>query len=143
LRVEPLLRKHCNVFIAEDLDVPLRLVVTKRFKRRQSKNEIADRPATNNQNAVHLSCVDTALRAVFIDEIETVCIDRPQVRTPDGFVLRRTGGYRKVPLILRKREPENHAAVNQRDRMETAPAKNTASAPINLIAKNVRNRHPE
>src|SRR5205823_6594382 len=46
-------------------------------------------------------------------------------------------------LVLRKREPENHAAVNQHDSMQTAPAKNTASGPINLIAKNVRNRHPE
>src|SRR4029077_13660115 len=27
--------------------------------------------------------------------------------------------------------------------MQTAPAKNTASAPINLVAKDVRNRHPE
>ena len=44
---------------------------------------------------------------------------------------------------MRKREPENHASVNQRDSMQAAPAKNTASAPIYLIAKDVRNRHPE
>src|SRR5215472_17119313 len=46
-------------------------------------------------------------------------------------------------LILRKRELENHAAINQGHRMQTAPAKNTASAPINLIPKDVRNRYPE
>jgi hypothetical protein len=49
----------------------------------------------------------------------------------------------KFLLVLRKREPENYAAVNQRDNMQTAPAKNTASAPINLVAKDVRNRYPE
>ena len=49
----------------------------------------------------------------------------------------------KFLLVLRKREPENHAAVNQHDSVQAAPAKNTASAPINLIAKDVRNRHPE
>src|SRR5438876_12105631 len=46
-------------------------------------------------------------------------------------------------LVLCKRESENHAAVNQRDSMQTAPAEDTASAPINLVAKDVRNRHPE
>src|SRR4029077_14079445 len=76
--------------------------------------------------------VATVLWAVFIDEIETACLDRPQA-----------GGYRRVPLILRKRELENYTTVNQRDCMETAPAKNTASAPTNLIAKDVRDRDPE
>src|SRR5207342_917306 len=46
-------------------------------------------------------------------------------------------------LVLRKREPENYAAVNQHEGVQAAPAKNAASAPINLIAKDVRNRHPE
>jgi hypothetical protein len=46
--------------------VRLRPRVTKRFERRQSENEIADCAAADHQNAVHLSCVATALRAVFI-----------------------------------------------------------------------------
>ena len=46
-------------------------------------------------------------------------------------------------LVLRKREPENYAAVNQHEGVQAAPAKNAASAPINLVAKDVRNRHPE
>ena len=52
-------------------------------------------------------------------------------------------GDRLKALVLRKREPENYAAVSQHDSVQEAPAKNTASAPINLIAKDVRNRHPE
>ena len=50
---------------------------------------------------------------------------------------------RSLRLILRKREPENHATVNQRDSVQTPPAKNAARAPINLIAKDVRNCDPE
>src|SRR4029079_5949431 len=46
-------------------------------------------------------------------------------------------------LVSRKREPENYESVSQHDRMQATPAKNTASAPIDLIAKDVRNRHPE
>src|SRR6266480_7091035 len=46
-------------------------------------------------------------------------------------------------LVLRKRIIENRATVSQRDGMQTAPAKNAPGAPINLIAKYVRNRHPE
>jgi len=49
-------------------------------------------------------------------EIESL-FGSAHVRTPDGFVLRRTGGYRNVPLVLRKGERENYAAVNQRERM--------------------------
>src|SRR5437763_15188522 len=132
LRIEPLLCKNCNVLVAENLHVCLRPRVTKRFERRQSENEIADCPAADHQNTVHLSCEATALRAVFIVKSKPACGDRPQA-----------GGYREVPLVLRKREPENHAAVNQRKSVKTVPAKNTASGPINLVAKDVRNRHPE
>src|SRR5690242_102827 len=46
-------------------------------------------------------------------------------------------------LVLRKCITENHTTVSQRDRMQTAPAKSSSCAPINLIAKNVRNRHPK
>ena len=53
LRVEPLLRKQCNVLIAENFDLRLRPRITKRFERRQSENEIADCAATDHQNAVH------------------------------------------------------------------------------------------
>ena len=56
LRIEPLLRKHCNVLVAENLHVRLRSRVTKRFERGQSENEIADCAAADHQNAVHLSC---------------------------------------------------------------------------------------
>jgi len=66
LRIEPLLRKHCNVLVAENLHVRLRPRVTKRFECGQSENEIADCAAADHQNAVHLSCVATALRAVFM-----------------------------------------------------------------------------
>ena len=54
LRIEPLLRKHCNVLVAENLQLRLRPRVTKRFERRQSENEIADCAAADHQNAVHL-----------------------------------------------------------------------------------------
>src|SRR5438067_11136948 len=104
LRIEPLLRKHCNVLVAENLHVCLRPRVTKRFERRQSENEIADCAAADHQNAVHLSCVATAPWAVFIVKSKPVCGDRPPA-----------GGYREMRLVLRKRESENHAAVNQRD----------------------------
>src|SRR5215472_8145494 len=46
-------------------------------------------------------------------------------------------------LVLGKREFENHAAVHQRERMQAPPAKNTTCAPINLVAKDIRNCHPE
>src|SRR4029453_6424109 len=69
-------------------------------------------------------------------------VDRLQVRTPDGFVLR-TGGCRKRFLILRKRKPENHAAVNQLDCVKTMPAKSAPRDPIDLIPKDIRNRYPE
>ena len=126
LRIEPIFCEHCNVLVAENLHVRLRPRITKRFERRQSENEIADCAAADHQNAVHLSCVATALWAVFM----------MKSNSPGRYRRIRAGGYRD-PLILRKREPENHAAVNQRDRMQTAPAKNTARAPINLIAKDV------
>src|SRR6516225_6534402 len=46
-------------------------------------------------------------------------------------------------LILRKREGENHAAVNERNSMQTAPAKNCSRAPVDLIAKHVRDCDPK
>ena len=67
----------------------LRPRVTKRFERRQSENEIADCAAADHQNAIHLSCVTTALRAVVIMKSKGVCLDRPQA-----------GGYSKVPVNI-------------------------------------------
>src|SRR3954464_1650818 len=107
----------------------LRPRVTKRFQRRQSENEIADCAAADHQNAVHLSCVATPLSAVFMNR--------------NSAELRQVRHYSEPCLVLREREPENYAAVNQHDGMQEAPAKNAASAPINLIAKDVRNRYPE
>src|SRR4029450_4933799 len=46
-------------------------------------------------------------------------------------------------LVMGKCECENHAAVNQRDNMQTAPTKDASCAPINLIAQQIRNSHPE
>ena len=89
LRVEPIFCKRCNVLVAEDLDMCLRPRVTKRFERRQSENEIADCAAADHQNAIHLSCVAAALRAVFIMKSKGVCLDRPQA-----------GGYSKVPVNI-------------------------------------------
>ena len=39
-----------------------------------------------------LALVAAALWAVSLSDYSAE-VDRPQVRTPDGFVLRRTGGY--------------------------------------------------
>jgi hypothetical protein len=47
------------------------------------------------------------------------------------------------PLISHKRKGENYATVNKRDGMKTPPAKNTPGAPVDLIAKHVRDRDPE
>src|SRR2546430_17294526 len=46
-------------------------------------------------------------------------------------------------LILSKREPENHTAIDQGDSVQTAPAKNAARAPVDLIAKNIGDRDPK
>src|SRR5215469_11020621 len=46
-------------------------------------------------------------------------------------------------LVLRKRVTENYAAVDQRNCMQTAPARNASGAPIDLIAKGVWDRYPE
>src|SRR5262249_9314284 len=84
------------------------------------------------QNAVHVLHVATALRAVFIMKLKQ-----------SAWTGQRPGGYRRVPLVLRERELQNHTPVDQGDKVQTTPAKSTASAPINLIAKDVRNRYPE
>jgi hypothetical protein len=47
-----------------------------------------------------LAAVATALWAVFLCVETSVEVDRPQVRTRDGFVLRRTGGYNICELAL-------------------------------------------
>src|SRR5262249_52365841 len=77
LGVEPIFREHCNVFVPENLEVGLWPPTTKRFERGQSENEIADGAATDHKNAVHLCCVATALWAVFVYGVETVCLNRP------------------------------------------------------------------
>lgn len=53
LRVEPIFRKHCNVLVTEDLDVRVRIRLTQGLQCWQSENEIPDRAAADNQNAVH------------------------------------------------------------------------------------------
>jgi hypothetical protein len=126
LCIEPILCKHGNVLIAENFDVRLWPRITKRFERGQSENKIADCAAADHQDAVHASAV-----AAF-------CERRNSSRW------RFIGGHnRRYNLILRKREFENHAAVNQHNGMQKAPAENAASAPIDLVAKDVRNCHPE
>src|ERR1044071_9267230 len=50
---------------------------------------------------------------------------------------------RSVVLISREGKRENHAAVNQCDGMQKAPAKPAPCAPINLIPQHIRNGHPE
>src|SRR5215472_18423427 len=54
-----------------------------------------------------------------------------------AFAGQRLVATAKRCLILRKREGENHAAVNERNGMQTAPAKNCSRAPVDLIAKHV------
>jgi hypothetical protein len=44
--------------------------------------------------------VATALWAVFPSVKSSAEVDRPQVRTSDGFVLRRTGGYNICEIVL-------------------------------------------
>ena len=46
-------------------------------------------------------------------------------------------------LILRQGERQDYAAINERDRMQTAPAKNAACAPVNLIAQDIGDRDPK
>src|SRR5882724_202503 len=48
-----------------------------------------------------------------------------------------------LPLILRKRERENHTAIDQGDSVQTAPAKDATRAPVDLIAKDIRDRDPK
>src|SRR5436853_5453628 len=45
--------------------------------------------------------------------------------------------------ILRKRQRENDAAINQRERIQAPPASRTSRAPANLVAKNVRDGDPK
>src|SRR5207245_11186614 len=46
-------------------------------------------------------------------------------------------------LIVGKRECENHAAVNQRDSMQRAPAKRAPRGPIDYITQHVRDGDPK
>ena len=55
----------------------------------------------------------------------------------------RTGRMPMFRLILREGERENHAAIDKSDSIQTAPAKNTSRGPIDLIAKDVRDRDPK
>jgi hypothetical protein len=57
LCIEPILCKHRNKLVAENLDVRLRPRITKRFEGGQSENEIADCAAADHQDAVHASAV--------------------------------------------------------------------------------------
>src|SRR5215470_2205236 len=52
--------------------------------------------------------------------------------------LRRNSG-----LVMPKRERENHAAVDQRDCVQKAPAKGAPCAPVNLIAQHIWDGDPE
>jgi len=47
--------------------------------------------------------VATALRAVLLGVKSSAAANRPQVRTPDGFVLRRTSGYSIFEIALMTR----------------------------------------
>jgi len=119
--------------VTKDLDVRIWTGVAERLKGWQSENEIADRAAADDQNAVHLSCVATALWAVFIVKSKRVCGDRPQA-----------GGYSgNAVSILPECEGENHTAIDQGQSMQTAPAKNAPCTPVDLIAKDVRDCDPE
>ena len=46
-------------------------------------------------------------------------------------------------LIPRTRDCENHATIDERNRVQEAPAENAPRAPVNLIAKHVRDRNPK
>lgn len=52
-----------------------------------------------SQCSVTQRSVATALRAVFLCENDTDA-DRPQVRTLDGLVLRRSGGYNIYQIAI-------------------------------------------
>src|SRR6266700_7578418 len=54
LCVEPIFRKHSDMFVAENLNVCARIGVTQCLERGQGENEIADRPAADDQNAFHV-----------------------------------------------------------------------------------------
>jgi len=54
LCVEAILREHCDMLVAEDLNVCVGMGVTQRLEGRQRENEIANRAATDHQNAIHI-----------------------------------------------------------------------------------------
>ena len=46
-------------------------------------------------------------------------------------------------LVLRKRESEDHATIDQYENVETSPSKDAARNPIDLVAKDIWNGDPE
>jgi len=52
LRIEPIFREHRDVLVTKNLNVRIRVGVTERLDRWQGKNEIADRAAADDQNAL-------------------------------------------------------------------------------------------
>src|SRR5436190_19716888 len=62
---------------------------------------------------------------------------------PNLLALSAVADRRYSLLVVGKRECENHAAVNQRDNMQTAPAKRAPRGPIDLITQDIRNGDPK
>ena len=74
---------------------------------------LADQSESNKT----VSAVATGLLGPLPCVGESVEVDRPQVRTPDGFVLRRTGGYNisQSDLMLLVRDEKNRKRGKLKD----------------------------
>src|SRR6266487_1296832 len=63
-----------------------------------------------------------------------------------GALIRPPGtdhSYRSRPSVSRKRKCENHAAIDERKSVQETPAEDAPRAPVNLIAKHIRDRNPK
>src|SRR6266487_3539220 len=69
-----------------------------------------------------------------------LCRGRCPQRQPFSPTARLGGHY---ILISRKREGQNRAAINERDRMQKTPPQNAARAPVDLVTQNVRDGNPK
>ncbi len=142
LRVEAVFRKRCDVLVTKDLDMRIGMGLAERFERWQSKNEVTDRATANYQNPVH----EPSTVAALYGRRNQWWRNLPSQTLISPLKLDRVVGGRRSPLqfsILRKGKRENHAAVNQRDGMQTAPAKRASRGPIDLITQHVGDGHPE
>ena len=111
------------MFVTEDLKVSVGICLTQCLQCWQSQNKITNRTAADRENAVH------------------IFLQRPLSSAANFDPSRRHGGH--YSLISRQRECENHAAINERDCMQETPAENAARAPVDFIAKQVRDRNPK